>query len=238
MTLKSCRRGGLIAAAHRDRYNRRDCARASEISISMNPAGLRDCGGRKWRRFARLCAATILSAIATASCTYLLQTDAGALPGRMQRGDFSFQRPERTGWYLRDTVDPPTLAEFTRHDGRAESQILVYAFEPPTAVTNADQLQQWAESLPGGDKVVSPAAGHGATCLRYHARSLLTVNYANTTEPSVDRLVTDEDSLECIDPRNPGFVVRFIYTQRSPNGGTPEGEQEADTFLSSIRFEQ
>jgi len=203
----------------------------------MNPAGLRNRGSRKLQRFARLCAVMILSAIAPASCTYLLQTDAGGLPGRMQRGDFSFQRPERTGWYLRDTVDPPTLAEFTRHDGRAESQILIYAFEPPTTVTNADELQHWAERLPGGDKVISPAAGHGTTCLRYHAQSLLTLNYANTTAPSVDRLVTDEDSLECIDPRTPGFIVRFIYTQRSPNGGTPAGEQEADAFLSSIQFE-
>lgn len=203
----------------------------------MNPAGLRDCGNWEWRRFARLCAVLILSAVAPVSCTYLLQTDAGGLPGRMQRGDFSFQRPERAGWYLRDTVDPPTLAEFTRHDGRAESQILIYAFEPSGTVTNADQLQHWAESLPGGDKVISPAEGHGATCLRYHARSLLTVNYANTPDPSADRLVTDEDSLECIDPRNPGFIVRFICTQRSPSGGTPEGEQEADAFLSSIQFE-
>lgn len=203
----------------------------------MNPVGLRGRGNRKWRRLARLCLVMILGAIAPASCTHLLQTDAVGLPERIQRGDFSFQRPERTGWYLRDTVDPPTLAEFTRHDGRAESQILIFAFEPSSAVTNADELQHWAESLPGGDKVISPAAGHGTTCLRYHAQSLLTVNYANTTTPSVDRLITDEDSLECIDPHSPGFIVRFIYTQRSPNGGTPAGEQEADAFLSSIRFE-
>jgi hypothetical protein len=203
----------------------------------MNPAGWCERGNRMWRRFARPCAIVILSALAAASCTYLLQTDAGGLPGRMQRGDFSFQRPDRAGWYLRDTVDPPTLAEFTRHDGRAESQILIFAFEPSGTVTNADQLQHWAESLPGGDKVISPAQGHGATCLRYHARSLLTVNYANTTAPSVDRLITDEDSLECIDPHTPGFIVRFIYTQRSPTGGTTTGEQEADAFLSSIQFE-
>lgn len=203
----------------------------------MNPVGLRGRGNRKWRRLARLGVVMVLSAIAPASCTHLLQTDAVGLPERIQRGDFSFQRPERTGWYLRDTVDPPTLAEFTRHDGRAESQILIFAFEPSSAVTNADELQHWAESLPGGDKVISPAAGHGTTCLRYHAQSLLTVNYANTTTPSVDRLITDEDSLECIDPHSPGFIVRFIYTQRSPNGGTPAGEQEADAFLSSIRFE-
>jgi hypothetical protein len=194
--------------------------------------------GASWQRHARRCAAAILIAIAQCSCTYLLQTDAVALPGRMQRGDFSFERPERPGWYLRDTVDPPTLAEFTRHDGRAESQILVFAFNPPEPVINADQLQRWAESLPGGDKVVSAAPGHGTTCLRYHAQSILTVNYANTTEPSADRLITEEDSLECLDPRTPGFIVRFIYTQRSPTGGTPTGAAEAAAFLSSIQFEK
>ncbi|MHB8384479.1 MAG: hypothetical protein ACYDC3_19315 [Candidatus Binataceae bacterium] len=203
----------------------------------MIPAWLHDHGSRKWRRYGRLCAVLITSATAATACTYALQTDAVGLPGRMRRGDFSFERPARAGWYLRDTVDPPTLAEFTRHDGRQESQILIYAFNPPAAVTNADQLQRWAESLPGGDKVISPAPGHGATCLRYHAQSILTVNYANTTAPSADRLITDEDSLECIDPRSPGFIVRFIYTQRSPAGGTPAGDHEADAFLSSIKFE-
>ncbi|HVA78958.1 MAG TPA: hypothetical protein VNF27_13735 [Candidatus Binataceae bacterium] len=185
----------------------------------------------------RRCAAALLIAIGPLGCTYLLQTDAVDLPGRMQRGDFSFQRPARSGWYMRDTVDPPTLAEFTRHDGRAESQILVFAYTPSVPVTNADQLQRWAESLPGGDKVVTAAPGHGTTCLHYHAQSILTVNYANTTEPSADRLITEEDSLECLDPRTPGFIVRFIYTQRSPTGGTPTGAAEAAAFLSSIKFE-
>ncbi|MGH7780899.1 MAG: hypothetical protein ACREQR_13860 [Candidatus Binataceae bacterium] len=189
------------------------------------------------RRFASRCAAALLIALAPIACTHLLQTDTAGLPGRMQRGDFSFQRPDRPGWYLRDTVDPPALAEFTRHDGRAESQLLIYAFDPQAPVTNAEQLQHWAESLPGGNKIVSAAPGHGTTCLRYHARSELTVNYANTPAPSADRMITDEDSLECLDTRTPGFIVRFIYTQRSPSGGTPAGNREADALLNSIQFE-
>jgi hypothetical protein len=190
------------------------------------------------RGFAPWHAIAILIAVAPIACTHLMQTDADALPGQMQRGDFSFQRPSRPGWYLSNTVDPPTLAEFTRHDGRAESQILIFAFAPPEPVSNAEQLHRWAESLPDADKVIAPAPGHGATCLRYHAQSALTVNYANTTAPSSERLITDEDSLECIDPHAPGFLVRFIYTQRSPTGGTPIGEEEAQTFLRSIQFER
>ncbi len=183
-------------------------------------------------------ALALLLAAAPLACTHLMQTDANNLPDRMHRGDFSFERPARPGWYLSDTVDPPTLAEFTRHDGRAESQILIFAVAPRSPVTDAAELQRWAESLPDSDKVIAAAPGHGAICVRYHARSVLTVHYADTPSPSADRQVTDEDSLDCIDPHAPGYIVRFIYTQRSSIGGNPVGEEEAQQFLRTIEFDK
>ncbi|HUY25885.1 MAG TPA: hypothetical protein VMV27_00580 [Candidatus Binataceae bacterium] len=207
------------------------------MKTSSPPARRRSAVTNRWR-LTRRYALALGFAITSLGCTHLLQTDAGDLPGRMRRGDFSFQRPARPGWYLRDTVDPPTIVEFTRHDGRAESQILVFGVKPKASVRNASELTRWAENLPDGDKVIAAAPGHGATCIRYHGRSVITVNYANTTAPSADRLVTDEDSLECIDPHAPGFIVRFICTQRSPTGGTAAGTSESDAFLSSIQFEK
>jgi len=72
--------------------------------------------------------------------------------------------------------------------------------------------------------------------VRYHGRSLMTLHYANTPNPVSNQIATDEDSLECIDPHQPGLLVRFITTQRSATGGTPEGTAEAYAFLKSIQF--
>jgi hypothetical protein len=187
-------------------------------------------------------AAVALAALAAAisalpACTHLLQTNAESLPDRMRFSEFSFARPQGDEWYYRDTSDPPTIAEFTKRGHRSEAQILVIGYLPPGRVTSLDELLDFGENLPGADKVVSPAPGHGATCVRYHARSLLSVNYANTSQPYTDVMVTDEDSLDCIDPGYPNYLVRFIFSQRSPNGGTDEGTREADAFIQSIQFD-
>lgn len=185
---------------------------------------------------AGIAAGAIIATLGFGACTYLWQTEATILPDRIQRGDFSFERPTQPGWYMRDTVDPPSLAEFTRHDGRAESQILIVSFAPEAAVSDAQSLALWAGNLPGGDKVITPAPNHGTTCLREHSRSVLALHDADSAAPSVYRMITDEDSLDCLDPRAPGFIVRFIYAQRSPQGATPAGNREADAFLSSIQY--
>ncbi len=193
-----------------------------------------------------LCRAALRAALVTASfaalfaapaCTYLWQTSVNSLPERMQFSEFSFEPPQGSGWYYRNVSDPPEVAQFTKHGSRSETQILVTGYQPPGRVTDLDELIAFSENLPGGDKVVSPAPGHGATCVRYHARSLLSVNYANTTSnPYTDVMVTDVDSLDCIDPSYPNYLVRFIFSQRSPKGGTQEGSREADAFIRSIRF--
>jgi hypothetical protein len=185
-----------------------------------------------------LCAAAVFAALCAApACTYLWQTKADSLPDRMRFAEFSFDPPQGPGWYYRNVSDPPEIAQFTKHGPRSETQILITGYQPPARVTDLDELIAFSENLPGGDKVVAPAPGHGATCVRYHARSLLSVNYANTTSnPYTDVMVTDEDSLDCIDPRSPNYLVRFIFSQRSPKGGTQEGEREADAFIRSIQF--
>jgi len=180
---------------------------------------------------ALLCATTILPA-----CTHAFQTSSEALPERMNVGEFSFERPQSQGWYLNNVSDPPTIVEFTKRGHRSEAQILVMGLHPDNRVTNSDELIEWAENLPDGDKVIAPAPGHGATCVRYHGRSVMTVHYATTPQPKSDEITTDEDSLECIDPYHPGLLVRFITTQRSASGGTPEGTAEAYAFLKSIQF--
>jgi hypothetical protein len=190
------------------------------------------------RRGAFAAAAFAAALSALPACTHLLQTNAESLPDRMQFSEFSFARPQGDDWYYRDTSDPPTIAEFTKRGHRSETQILVIGFLPPSRVTSLDELIDFGENLPGADKVISPAPGHGATCVRYHGRSLLSVNYANTMQPYTDVMVTDEDSLECIDPSYPNYLVRFIFSQRSPNGGTEEGTREADAFLDSIKFDR
>ncbi len=178
-----------------------------------------------------------LAAILLSACTHAFQTSGDALPDRMHVGEFSFDRPQGEGWYLNNASDPPTIIEFTKRGHRAESQIIVIGYHPDGRVVTADELMDWAQNLPDADKVVSPAPGHGATCVRYHGRSTFTVHYANTTKPVSDVMMTDEDSLECIDPYHPGLIVRFITTQRSGEGGTPEGTAEAYAFLKSIQFE-
>jgi len=170
-------------------------------------------------------------------CTHLFQTSAGDLPSRLEYPEFSFDRPQGDEWYLRDTLDPPAIVEFTKRGESSERQIRVVALTPADRVENTDQLTDWSEGLPDEDQVVRPDPGHGAVCVRYHGRSSLTVNYARQAGEFADRMVTDEDSLECIDPHSPGRIVRFIYTQRSPTGGTPEGARDADAFLASVKFE-
>jgi hypothetical protein len=184
-----------------------------------------------------LCRAALFAALfAAPACTYLWQTNVNSLPERMHFSEISFDPPQGRGWYFRNVSDPPEIAQFTRHGPRSETQILVTGYQPRGRVTNIDELIEFSENLPGGDKIVAPAPGHGATCVRYHARSLLSVNYANTSKPYTDVMVTDEDSLDCIDPRSPNYLVRFIFSQRSPKGGTQQGSREADAFIESIRF--
>ncbi|GEM_PF-3454425 len=181
--------------------------------------------------------AVLFAAGFAAACTHVFQTSGDALPDRMRVGEFSFDRPQGDGWYLENTSDPPIIIQFTKRGRRFESQILVIGFRPDGRVTTLDELMDWTESLPDADKVVAPAPGHGAICVRHHGRSTLTVHYANTPKPLADVMITDEDSLECIDPFHPGLIVRFITTQRSTEGGTPEGTAEAYAFLKSIQFD-
>jgi hypothetical protein len=199
-----------------------------------------EVAAKAWCRAAlrtALVAASCAALFAAPGCTYLWQTNVNSLPERMKFPEFSFAPPQGQGWYHRNVSDPPEIAQFTKHGPRSETQILVTGYQPPGRVTDIDELIEFSENLPGGDKIVAPAPGHGATCVRYHARSLLSVNYANTTtNPYTDVMVTDEDSLDCIDPRYPNYLVRFIFSQRSPKGGTPEGSREADAFIQSIRF--
>ncbi|MGO9450116.1 MAG: hypothetical protein ACLQDV_03560 [Candidatus Binataceae bacterium] len=181
---------------------------------------------------AALAAITLLPA-----CTHFSQTSGDALPERMHVGEFSFDRPQGEQWYLNNISDPPTIVEFTKRGHQTEAQILAMGFRPPTPITTADQLTDWAENLPDADKVITPAPGHGAICVRYHGRSTMSINYADTTRPVTSVMTTDEDSLECIDPNTPNILVRFITTQRSATGGTQAGSEEAVAFLNSIRFE-
>jgi hypothetical protein len=182
-------------------------------------------------------ALALAAAAALCRCTHVFQTSGAALPERMRVGEFSFDRPQGDGWYLENVSDPPTIIKFTRRGHRSEDQIMVIGLRPDRRVTNQDELIEWAENLPDADKVVAPDPAHGATCVRYHGRSIFTVHYANTSKPITDVMTTDEDSLECIDPYHPGLIVRFITTQRSPRGGTPDGTAQAYAFLKSIRFE-
>ena len=157
----------------------------------------------------------------------------------MHLGEFSFDRPQGPGWYMSNVSDPPTIVEFTRHGHRSEAQIMVKGIRPEQRVTTPDELMEWAEAtLPDQDKVVTAAPGHGATCVNYHGRSIMTVHYEESGKPFKNVMTTDEDSLDCIDPYNPGLMVRFISTQRSATGGTPDGTAEAYAFLKSIQFEK
>ena len=180
-----------------------------------------------------------MAAFLVPACTHAFQTNSEALPGRMRLGEFSFDRPQGDGWYMSNVSDPPTIVEFTKRGHRTEAQIMVKAFRPEQRVNDPDELMEWAQgTLPDEDKVVTPAPGHGAICIKYHGRSVMTVNYADTSKPFKNEMTTDEDSLDCIDPYNPGLLVRFISTQRSATGGTPEGTAEAYAFLKSIQFEK
>ncbi|HYB91915.1 MAG TPA: hypothetical protein VEC38_12820 [Candidatus Binataceae bacterium] len=187
------------------------------------------------RRFGAILCALVLAA-GTGACTHLFQTNVDKLPRRLDYPEFSFDRPQGDQWYLHDTLDPPNIVEFTKRAVSSERQIRVLALTPEGRVENVDQLTDWSEGLPDEDQVVRPDPGHGAVCVRYHGRSTMTVNYAGDGAEYADRMVTDEDSLECIDPHLPGRIVRFIYTQRSPTGGTADGARDADAFLASVKF--
>ena len=183
--------------------------------------------------------AILLAASIVPACTHAFQTSNEALPERMQVGEFSFERPQGQGWYLNNVSDPPMVVEFTKRGHQTESQIVVMGLHPDNRVTNLDELNEWVENLPDADKVIAPAPGHGATCVRYHGRSVMTMhNDQDRSRPIIDVITTDEDSLECIDPYRPGLIVRFVTTQRSATGGTPEGTAEAYAFLKSIQFSQ
>jgi|SRR5208282_2593831 len=182
-------------------------------------------------------AATVAAIMLLPACTHFFQTNGEALPERMQVGEFSFDRPQGDGWYLNNVSDPPTIVEFTKRGHQTEAQILVMGFRPPNPISTPDELSDWAANLPDAGQVITPAPGHGATCVRYHGRATISINYANTTKPVTEVMTTDEDSLECIDPYTPDLLVRFITTQRSATGGTPTGSEEAITFLNSIRFD-
>lgn len=183
--------------------------------------------------------AVLLIVFLGSACTHAFQTNNEALPQRMHLGEFSFDRPQGPGWYMSNVSDPPTIVEFTRHGHRSEAQIMVKGIRPEQRVTTPDELMEWAEAtLPDQDKVVTAAPGHGATCVNYHGRSIMTVHYEESGKPFKNVMTTDEDSLDCIDPYNPGLMVRFISTQRSATGGTPDGTAEAYAFLKSIQFEK
>jgi hypothetical protein len=183
--------------------------------------------------------AVLFAASILPACTHAFQTSNEALPERMQVGEFSFERPQSQGWYLNNVSDPPTVIEFIKRGHQAESQIMVIGLHPDSRVTTLDELNQWAENLPDADKVIAAAPGHGAVCVRYHGRSVMTMhNDQDKNRPVTGVITTDEDSLECIDPYRPGLIVRFITTQRSASGGTPEGTAEAYAFLKSIEFSQ
>jgi hypothetical protein len=184
-----------------------------------------------------LAAIASLTAITLAACTHAFQTSSDTLPGRMRVGEFSFDRPQSEGWYLKNTSDPPTIVEFTKRGHRAEAQILIRGYRPENRIGNPDELVAWAESLPDAEKYVTLAPGHGATCVRFHGRSALMYGELASTSPIVSRITTDQDSLNCIDPTYPGMIVRFIVTQRGPDGGTPDGSAEAYAFLKSVQFE-
>ncbi|HTR61539.1 MAG TPA: hypothetical protein VMH37_07520 [Candidatus Binataceae bacterium] len=184
-------------------------------------------------------AVTLFAATMLPACTHAFQTSNEALPDRMHVGEFSFERPQSQGWYLNNVSDPPMVMEFTKRGHQAESQIVVMGLHPDGRVTNLDELDEWAQNLPDADKVITPAPGHGAICVRYHGRSVMTLHNDQDMSRRVTGVITtDEDSLECIDPYQPGLIVRFIATQRSATGGTPQGTAEAYAFLKSIQFSQ
>jgi hypothetical protein len=191
----------------------------------------------RFRAWPRRLIAIVAAAAMLPACTHAFQTSGEALPDRMKVGEFSFNRPQGQGWYLNNVSDPPTIIEFTRHGHRYEEQIIVIGLRPDGRVTTSDELMEWAQNLPDADKVVTAAPGHGATCVRYHGRSTFTVHSGDKDHPIAEVMRTDEDSLECIDPFHPGLIVRFITVQRSAEGGTPEGTEEAYAFLKSVRFE-
>ncbi len=178
----------------------------------------------------------IVALMAGSGCTHLLETRADSLPGRIDYPGFSFERPEGRDWYLSNAPAAFTLLEFKRHSDGVETLIRVSRIQAP-AITNADQLTEFAENMPGEDPQVSVESGHGATCVRYRARSALTVNYEASAAPQYQhRMVTDEDSLDCIDPLSPGDLITFTFSQRGHDGGSADGANEADVFIRSVRF--
>jgi hypothetical protein len=178
------------------------------------------------------------AALALAACTHLLETNVESLPERLDYPGFSFQRPPGEGWYMTDQPPESTMAEFKKHSDGTETMIQVARVWPPDPVEDADQLFEFASNLPGEDPQVVLENGHGDTCVRYRAHSALTVHYEASESPSQQRMRTDEDSLECLDPLWPGALLSFTYSQRRGDGGHLDGAPEADAFIRSIQFEQ
>ncbi len=188
-------------------------------------------------RWIAACVAAL--ALALAGCTHLFETKVESLPDRLDYPGFSFERPDGGEWYMRDAPPQSTLAEFKKHSDGVESMIQVARVWPPDPVENADQLMEFASNLPGEDPQVALEDGHGTTCVRYRARSALTVNYEGSDNPQMQqRMITDEDSLECLDPLWPGALLAFTFSQRGKHGGSADGAHEADAFIRSIQFEQ
>lgn len=155
----------------------------------------------------------------------------------MQFEDFSFARPTGDGWYMTNAPADFTYAEFKKRTESSEAMIRVVQMSPSDIIENEEQLLTYANNLPGEDPIIRLEAGHGATCVRYRGRSALTVNYEeNTAGQYQNRMVTDEDSLECIDPDRPGSLFAFTYSERSKAGGSEQGLLEADEFIKSIQF--
>jgi hypothetical protein len=186
-----------------------------------------------------IAASAVALALAGAGCTHLFETNAERLPDRLDYPGFSFQGPDGGEWYMRDVPPESTLVQFRKHSDGVESMIQVARIWPPDLVENADELMNFASNLPGEDPQVTLEDGHGTTCVRYRARSALTVNYEGSDNPQMQqRMVTDEDSLECLDPLWPGALLSFTFSQRGKHGGSVDGAHEADAFIKSIQFEQ
>ncbi|HXW82767.1 MAG TPA: hypothetical protein VEJ86_00040 [Candidatus Binataceae bacterium] len=175
-------------------------------------------------------------AVLVGGCTHVGQTSADVLPTRVETPEFSFARPDGDGWYRIDTLNPPTVIEFTRRSPAAERKIEVTSVETPQPVANLDELTEWVENLPEGDPRIWPAPGHGAVCVRNHGSTSVTVHVVLEGTDYPDRMIAVEDSLECVDPASSARILRFVFSQRSRSGGNLEGEREADAFLGSVQF--
>jgi hypothetical protein len=183
----------------------------------------------------------VITLACCAACTHLLETAADSMPARLQYPGFSFERPKGEDWYAANAPPDSTFAEFKKHDDGVETMIRISRVNPPDLIQDPDHLVEYANNLPAEDPIVRLEPGHGAVCVRYRGRSALTVNYDASADTSAaryqDRMLTDEDSLQCIDPQNPGELIAFTYSERGKLGGSADGAREADEFIRSIKFD-